>query len=267
MDRHWNTTIKRSKVFRSVKSNHSIIATWSISSSRKRRSDPLQWHHWRMQEEEVRRRFAVLTWRMDVKTGKGRRSEEKIPILCESKFTPSIPVPSSNSRTFSRRCYWSCTARQCTVTERIYRVHLPRREREWMEFHEKIISGGKKASREEDKRYSSLQWIRLMMDMVWGKLHAILRNQGSRHTRILGQCEARSRERLAILPDTVTCSRSLQHTACSLHWESGMYENSGCALPEGALNSESATSRAKKPTRNMVYKIPIERFVKLRWNL
>ena len=34
---------------------------------------------------------------------------------------------------------------------------------------------------------------------------------------ILVQFGARSRERLAILPDTVTCSRSLQHTACSLH--------------------------------------------------
>ena len=29
--------------------------------------------------------------------------------------------------------------------------------------------------------------------------------------------EARSRERLAISPETVTCSRSLQHTVCSLH--------------------------------------------------
>ena len=32
------------------------------------------------------------------------------------------------------------------------------------------------------------------------------------------QFEARSRERLAILPNTVTCSRSLQHTTCSLRW-------------------------------------------------
>ena len=58
------------------------------------------------------------------------------------------------------------------------------------------------------------------------------------------QFEARSRERLAILPDTVTCSRSLQHTAYSLHWESGMYWNSGWDLLEGSLDSESATSRA-----------------------
>ena len=37
------------------------------------------------------------------------------------------------------------------------------------------------------------------------------------YKNILVQFEARSRERLAILPDRVTCSRSLQHTACSLH--------------------------------------------------
>ena len=34
----------------------------------------------------------------------------------------------------------------------------------------------------------------------------------------------RSEERIAILSNTVTCNRPLQHTACSLHWESGMHE-------------------------------------------
>ena len=34
---------------------------------------------------------------------------------------------------------------------------------------------------------------------------------------ILVQFKARSGERIAILPNTVTCNRSLQHTACSLH--------------------------------------------------
>ena len=41
---------------------------------------------------------------------------------------------------------------------------------------------------------------------------------------ILMQFDARSRERFAILPNAVTGSRSQQHTTCSLHWESGMYE-------------------------------------------
>ena len=37
-----------------------------------------------------------------------------------------------------------------------------------------------KASRQEDKPYSSQQWIRWIMDKVWEKLHATWRNQGSR---------------------------------------------------------------------------------------
>ena len=32
---------------------------------------------------------------------------------------------------------------------------------------------------------------------------------------------------LSILPNTVTCRLSLQYTVCSLHWESGRYENPG----------------------------------------
>ena len=55
---------------------------------------------------------------------------------------------------------------------------------------------------------------------------------------ILVQFGACSRERPSFLPDTVQCGRPLWHTACSLHWESGMFENSGWALPEGSLNSE-----------------------------
>ena len=78
MDRYWNTTVTRSWVFLSVKCNHPIATTWSISLSRKRRSDPLQWHHRRVQEAEVRRRFAKVTWRLDINSGKRRRSEENI---------------------------------------------------------------------------------------------------------------------------------------------------------------------------------------------
>ena len=52
-----------------------------------------------------RRRFAMVAWRLYIKAGKGRRSKEHIPMLCESKLPQSIPVPSSNSRTFRRKCY------------------------------------------------------------------------------------------------------------------------------------------------------------------
>ena len=172
MDRHWNTTITRSWVLWSFKSHHPI-ATWSISPLRKRRSDPPQWHHRRVQEAEVRRRFAMVTWRLEIKTGNGRRSKEKISILRESKLFQSIPEPSSNSRTFRRKCYWSCVARQYTDSERIYRVPSPRREREWIEFYyEKWINSRRnKPQKKEDKRSSSLPWIRWRRKMAWGKLH------------------------------------------------------------------------------------------------
>ena len=176
MDRYWNTTITRSLVLWSVKSYHPIATTWPVSPSKKRRSKPLQRHHWRVQEEEVRRCFAMVTWRLDINSSNRRRSEENISILLESKLFQSIPVPSSNSRTFRRQCCWSCIARQCIVTERIYRVHLPRWEREWIEFCCKKLNyfQEEQASREENKRSSPLQWTWLKTYRAWEKLHAIL---------------------------------------------------------------------------------------------
>ena len=91
---------------------------------------------------------------------------------------------------------------------------------------------------------------------------------------IVVESEARSRERLAISSNSVTCSRSLQHTTSSLHRKSGMCENS---LPKGSLESKIATGRAKielamrstrstKPRRKIILGT-IERFEKLRENL
>ena len=200
----------------------------------------------------------------------------------------SVPVPSSNSRAFRRKCYWSCVARQYTFTERIYRAPPPRWEREWIEFFVKkwIISRKEQASKEEDKRSSSLQWTRWRTYVAWEETPCDLtkpriapyKNTWKRLQNVVFWCSLkRAQERSAILPDTVTCSRSPQHTACSLHWGSGMCENSGWALPEVSLDSERATSRAKielakwqtrstKPRRKIILGA-IERFEKLRRNL
>ena len=99
MVQYWNTTITWSLVLWSAKSHHPVATTWSISPTRKRRSEPLQWHHRRVQAEEVRRCLAMVSWRLDINSGKRRRGEEKISILCESKLFQSIPVLSSNSKT------------------------------------------------------------------------------------------------------------------------------------------------------------------------
>ena len=69
----------------------------------------------------------------------------------------------------------------------------------------------------------------------------------------------------------------LQHTTCHLHWESGMYENTGGALPEGSLDSKSATgktqielairsTKSKEPRRKIILG-PIKRFEELLRNL
>ena len=207
------------------------------------------WHdmifHSLVQEEEVRRCFAMATWRLDIDPGTRRRSEDKISIFAWIQTLPINSCTFSNSRTFRRQCCWSYIARQCTVTERIYRVHLPHLEREWIEFYNKKWTYSRRNKPQREERSSSLQWTRWKTYMAWKKLHAFLRKQGSRHTRILGNgikiqylvvFEVLSRDRLAILPETVTRCRSPQHTVCSLHWESGMCEISGGGLPEGALN-------------------------------
>ena len=80
---------------------------------------------------------------------------------------------------------------------------------------------------------------------------------------ILVHFEARLRERLAILPNTVTRSRSLQHTICRVHGESGMYEDTRGALQKNSINSKSATgctrielatwsTRSTKPRRKII---------------
>ena len=193
----------------------------------------------------------MVTWRLDINSGKRRRSEEKISMLRQSKLFQSIFVPSRNSRTFRRKCCWSCIVRQSTVTERIYRVHPPRREREWIEFHnQKWINSRRKTPQKKNTsgllHYSEdgrLVWHgRNSMRSYETKDRAIQEHMETlSKIRFLVTFEARSRERLAILPNTITCSRSLQHTICSSHWESGMCEDTGWALPEVSLNSESAT--------------------------
>ena len=119
---------------------------------------------------------------------KGGGAKRKISMLCESK---TLPI---NSCTFEQfkdiqeimLLILHCKTMYC-VTERVYRVHLRRGERESMRSH-------------ETKDRAIQEYL-----------------ETPSKNSILVQFEARSRERLAILPDTVTCSRSLRYTACSLH--------------------------------------------------
>ena len=180
-------------------------------------------------------------------SGKRRRSQEKISTLRESKLFQSIPVPSSNSRTSRRQCHWSWVARQCTVSRRIYWVHLPRWEREWIEFHNKKWISSRRKKPQKRKSSGILHHSEPDGRRIWYGRNSMRSDETKdrapqEHLEtpskycVLVQFEARSRERLAIfLTSAVACSRSLQHTTCSLHWESGMYEDTGWALPKGSL--------------------------------
>ena len=234
MGGHW-TTITPSQVLWSVRSHDPIATTWSISPLRKRRSNPIQWHHRWVQEEEVRRCFAMATWRLDINSGRRRRSQAKISMLHETKLLQTLLVPSSNSRTFRRYSRWSYIAWQCAGTGKIYRVHLPRREREWVAFHnQKRICARRK--KPQVRKTSGI--LHCSEPDGWRFWHGA-NSMRSYETKdraiqeyketpwnhsIVVQFEVCSRERIAILPDTVTCSRSRLHTACSLQWESVMYE-------------------------------------------
>ena len=144
----------------------------------------------------------------------------------------------------------SCKAMYCY--QKIYWVHLPRREREWIEFNKQKWMNSREKKPQKEKTSCVLHYSESDGGWKWYgvKLHATWRIQGSQNTRNLGTAFKKRyfgaiwsslKRKRAILPNTVTCSRSLQHTTCSWHWESGMYDNTRGAPPKGSLNSKIAT--------------------------
>ena len=109
-----------------------------------------------------------------------------------------------------------------------------------------------KAWSEEDKRSSSPQWNPMEGADGIGETPRDLRKPKNTWKTHSVQFEARSRERLAISPNTFAWSSSPHHTACCLHWESGMHEHTGRAQPEGALNSRECHESCWNRSRNAV---------------
>ena len=143
------------------------------------------------------------------------------------------------------------------------------------------------ASKEEVKRYSSPQWTRWKTYMVWEKLHAIWRNQGSRPSRTLGnafkilcieQFEARSRERLAIFLNKRGRIQSFSTThdlRLALRkwyvWRHGMSSTKGFAYSDSAtcrtkIELAIWSTRSTKPRRKIILGT-IKRFEKFQGNL
>ena len=189
MVRHWNTTITRSEVIWSVQSHHPIAATWSISPSRKRRSDPLQWHHRRVQDKEVRRWFAMVTWKLDINSG--RREEERRKDF-NIVWIQTLPI---NSCTFEQfKDIQETNAVDPTLQDSVL---LPKGFTEYI-YHvwnanelnsitrNGLIPGGTSLKIGRQAVFFHCSESDGGRIFAWVKLHAIWRNQGSRQTRILG---------------------------------------------------------------------------------
>ena len=130
---------------------------------------------------------ALVTWKMDIRSGERWRTEEKVPVLREPEPFSEIPVPSSNPRTF-RKYNQSCIARQCTVTRRFHRVNVSRRKRKrnWGQQWIMVWFQEESVSKQADMLCSSLLWIRWIMKLAWVNPYATCPKQESRHTKILG---------------------------------------------------------------------------------
>ena len=113
-------------------------------------------------------------------------------------------------------------------SERIYRVSPPRRERERIEFLNKKWINSRRNKPQKRKTSSLLHNSEPAGGRIWLGRNSLRSDKTKdRATReyletpskysILVQLGVCQRERSAILPNAVTCSRSLQHTACSLH--------------------------------------------------
>ena len=103
-------------------------------------------HHYDIMEECRKNEFdGVSQWLHEDWISKLAMRGGAKKILCDSTLSQPIPVFWSSSRTFRRKCHWSCIAREYIDSERIYRVPQPRREREWIEFNdEKLMNSRRK---------------------------------------------------------------------------------------------------------------------------
>ena len=194
---------------------------------------------------------------LEIKTGRRRRTKEKVSILRESKLFQSIPCTFEQFKDIQEKMLLilRCKTTYC------YRKDLPSTlchvgNACGLDFYDEKWINSRRNKPQKRKTRGLLHYGEPDGGRIWHGWNSIqsyktkdrsIQNYLETLSKycISVQFEPRPRERSAILPDTVTCSRSLQHTACSLHWENGMYENTGWALPEGSLDSESATSRAK----------------------
>ena len=135
MDIHWNTTITWSRVLWSVKSHDPIATTWSISPFGNWRSSSIWRRLRRMQEEKVRWFFAMATQRLDIYSGKRRRSQEKVFNIAWIQTLPASSCTSQQFQGYSGDAVDPELQDNVLLPEGFYWIHLPRRECKWIEFN------------------------------------------------------------------------------------------------------------------------------------
>ena len=97
---------------------------------------------------------------------KGGGQKKKVSILLGSELSSSIPVCSSNPRTF-RKHTQSCITRRCIVTRKFYRVFLSRRKRKRIEINsESWFDSGRVNLKTNRQAVFSLLWIRRIIKMT-----------------------------------------------------------------------------------------------------
>ena len=196
--------------------------------------------------------WTVEAWISFMAKGGKRRTKEKVSILPEPSLFQTALVSQSYSGTFRKQSRWSRIARQCTVAGGLFRVHLPHREYKWNVFNnQRWIDPRRKKSQkgkticvfhcsEPDGRWSECGGN--CMRLQQAKDRSIQKYLETTLNKIKWmQLKTRSEERIAILSDTITRNRSLQHTTCDLDWKTGMHGDEGGVIPQSILFSKTAT--------------------------
>ena len=212
-----------------------------ISSSRRWRSSTI-WRDLERIQAEVQKYFAMTNWRLDICSRTRRRRKEQV----SKQFLCFRAIQGHSGDNIMNLWLQDNVLLPEAFTEFFYHVGND------IELHSIIrsglIPGGKcfKSNRQSvfftevnpmDDDHREADGRR------WTKGRAVQEylETWSKHS-VLVQFETRSRERIAILWNKITCTRSLRHIACDLYWGSSMHEYWRGIIHQSILISKSPSS-------------------------
>ena len=131
-----------------------------------------------------------------------------------------------------RYCYWSWAAWQRTVTERIYRVHLPRRECQWNAFNDQVWTDPRR-KKSQNRTGSPCSSQCMEENPCDSRKPRIVPYKNTwklnQNTEIGAIWNSLKRKECSVIKHDHTQSFSTTHPSC-LHRESGMHEDEACEL-------------------------------------